>query len=115
MLKRDPDSTTSGRPRRTRIERALRVEWLGQTAASLCWLASVFTYGIESTGDLLQLFAASAWLLANIAAIVVTEPAPPGAVASPNGNPLSSSARPGARGQAPPNREPRPERLDHVS
>lgn len=61
-------------PRESRIGRALRVEWLGQTAASVCWIASVLTYGIRSGGDWLQLFAASAWLLANIAAIAATEP-----------------------------------------
>lgn len=49
------------------VAKVLRVEWLGQTAASLCWIASVFAYGISSTGDYLQLFAASAWLVANIA------------------------------------------------
>jgi len=52
------------------LVRALRVEWLGQTVASLCWIASVFVYGISSAGDWLQLAAASAWLLANIAALV---------------------------------------------
>ncbi|MEM7577533.1 MAG: hypothetical protein AAF328_08665 [Planctomycetota bacterium] len=50
--------------------RVLRVEWLGQTAASLCWIASVFAYGIGSTGDVLQLCAASAWLAANLAVAV---------------------------------------------
>ncbi|MEM6333835.1 MAG: hypothetical protein AAF823_10905 [Planctomycetota bacterium] len=49
------------------LGRVLRVEWLGQTAASLCWMASVFAYGLGSTGDYLQLGAASAWLIANIA------------------------------------------------
>ena len=53
-----------------RLARALSVEWLGQMAASLCWIASVFSYGISATGDWLQLCAASTWLLANIAAIV---------------------------------------------
>ena len=47
----------------------LRPEWLGQTAASACWIGSVFVYGISSGGDWLQLCAASAWLLANIAAV----------------------------------------------
>lgn len=47
--------------------RVLRVEWLGQTAASLCWICSVFAYGITSIGDGLQLCAASAWLIANVA------------------------------------------------
>ena len=52
-----------------RVARVLRVEWLGQTAASVCWIASVGAYGIHSLGDWLQLFAALAWLLANIAAV----------------------------------------------
>ncbi len=52
------------------IARVLRIEWLGQTAASLCWIVSVFAYEINSIGDYLQLSAASAWLLANIAAAV---------------------------------------------
>ena len=50
------------------IERMPRIEWLGQTAASLCWIASVLAYGISSTGDWLQLLAASSWLVANLAA-----------------------------------------------
>ena len=48
----------------------LRVEWLGQTVASLCWIVSVGTYGISETGDWLQLAAASAWFVANIAALL---------------------------------------------
>ncbi len=48
--------------------RVLRIEWLGQTVASICWIASVLAYGISSSGDWLQLCAASSWLLANIAA-----------------------------------------------
>ncbi len=47
-------------------KRSLGIEWYGQTAASLCWMASVFVYGIDGTGDILQLCAASAWLIANI-------------------------------------------------
>ncbi len=56
-----------------RLARALRVEWLGQMAASLFWIASVFSYGINSTGDSLQLLASTAWFVANIAAIVSLE------------------------------------------
>ena len=48
--------------------RVLRIEWLGQTVASICWIGSVLAYGISSSGDWLQLCAASSWLLANIAA-----------------------------------------------
>lgn len=49
--------------------RILQMEWLGQMAASLCWIASVLCYGISSTGDWLQLAAAGSWLLANVAAL----------------------------------------------
>ena len=52
------------------ISRILRIEWLGQTLASLCWIASVFAYGISSAGDFLQLLAASSWLIANIASLI---------------------------------------------
>ncbi len=53
------------------LKRALRVEWLGQTMASVAWIVSVFTYGISSAGDWLQLLAASAWLVANVATLYV--------------------------------------------
>ncbi len=53
--------------------RVLRVEWLGQTIASLSWIASVLAYGISSSGDWLQLLAASAWLLANIASVATSK------------------------------------------
>ncbi|MEL6195912.1 MAG: hypothetical protein AAFP04_07565 [Myxococcota bacterium] len=58
---------------RSRLTKALRIEWLGQTVASLCWIASVLAYGLSSPGDWLQLFAASAWLLANIATIAAAD------------------------------------------
>ena len=54
----------------TRLERVLRIEWLGQTAASVFWIGSVLAYGISSSGDWLQLFASSSWLLANVAEAV---------------------------------------------
>ncbi len=56
-----------------RLKKVLRIEWLGQTAASLCWIGSMLVYGISSAGDWLQLCAASAWLTANIATIVKAE------------------------------------------
>ena len=52
------------------LKRALRVEWLGQTLASIFWIVSVFTYGISALGDWLQLLAASAWFIANLATLV---------------------------------------------
>ena len=75
-----PDATSEAARRgiasgawRSRLARTLRVEWLGQTAASVCWIASMLAYGISSSGDWFQLFAASAWLLANIASIATAE------------------------------------------
>ena len=50
------------------LARVLRIEWLGQTVASICWIASVLAYGISSSGDWLQLCAASSWLIANLVA-----------------------------------------------
>ena len=54
----------------------LRIEWLGQTLASFCWIVSVFVYGFASgdglqmsTGDWLQLAAASSWFISNLAAL----------------------------------------------
>ena len=55
------------------VSKVLRIEWLGQTVASLCWIASVFVYGISSAGDWLQLCAASAWFIANVAAVASAE------------------------------------------
>ena len=69
MLTGGGNSTDSRAPGRSRVERVLRPEWLGQTAASVCWIGSVFVSGISSGGDWLQLCAASAWLLANIATV----------------------------------------------
>ncbi len=58
----------------TDAKSALSIEWLGQTLASLCWIISVFVYesnvGLWSTGDWLQLGAASCWMVANVATLV---------------------------------------------
>ena len=54
---------------RTRIGEMMSFGWLGQTLASLCWILSVFTYGISSTGDWLQLLAASCWMVSNMASL----------------------------------------------
>ena len=63
------DQATPGR-----LAKMLKVEWLGQTIASLCWIASVFAYGeFSQSGDWLQLAAASAWLVANLAAVAGSE------------------------------------------
>ena len=55
------------------MKKMCRVEWLGQTIASILWMMSVFAYGIEVLGDWLQILAASAWLIANIAALPKTD------------------------------------------
>ena len=57
------------------VSRMLRLEWLGQTVASLCWIVSVFLYGIESVADVLQLAAATSWMVANVASLVKPESA----------------------------------------
>ena len=57
----------------TRMQKMMSLGWLGQTVASLCWILSVFVYGISTTGDWLQLCAASSWMVSNIAAIVTLE------------------------------------------
>lgn len=67
-IKEHPDMVVTSRA--ARLKRALSPAWLGQTAASLCWMASVFSYGISSTGDWLQLFAASAWFLSNVSTLI---------------------------------------------
>ena len=55
----------------TSLSKMMSFEWIGQTLASLCWMISVFVYGINSTGDWLQLMAASSWMLSNIASIII--------------------------------------------
>ena len=57
-------------PVENRLSRVFRLDWLGQMIASALWVASVFSYGIGSTGDLLQLGAALAWMIANLAALI---------------------------------------------
>ena len=74
--KANPDlSNVVSRPGtdQTRMQKMMSVGWLGQTVASLCWILSVFVYGISTTGDGLQLGAASSWMISNIAAIVSIE------------------------------------------
>ena len=51
------------------IQKMISISWLGQTLASLCWIISVFVYGISGTGDWLQLGAASCWMVSNIASV----------------------------------------------
>ena len=60
----------SAKPVQIRNEKILSIEWLGQTAASVFWIGSIFTNGLNSNGDWLQLFAASSWLFANIATVL---------------------------------------------
>jgi len=56
------------------LEKMRTFEWLGQTAASLCWITSVFVYqsdvSLWGNGDWLQLLAASCWMLSNIASVL---------------------------------------------
>ena len=69
MLTEHAEVSAVSRSSGGRWSKMLRLEWLGQTVASGCWIASVFTYGLNSAGDWLQLCAATAWFIANIAAL----------------------------------------------
>lgn len=69
MLTGAESSSVAARPKRSWLAKALRIEWLGQTAASVAWIASMLIYGLDSAADWLQLLAASAWLVANFAAL----------------------------------------------
>ncbi len=73
MLTRNHQGAVASGAGRSRLGRVRSIEWLGQTAASICWIGSMLTYGIRSGGDWLQLLAASAWLLANIVAIATAD------------------------------------------
>ena len=66
-IKRTETTTQSNN---TRISKMMSIEWLGQTVASGAWIVSVFVYGLASTGDYLQLVAASSWMLSNVAAVI---------------------------------------------
>ena len=63
-------SITENQSNDTRISKMMSLEWLGQTIASGAWIVSVFVYGLASTGDYLQLVAASSWMLSNVAAVI---------------------------------------------
>ncbi len=69
MLMKNKEHVMSAPSNSKLIDRTMRLEWLGQTAASALWITSVFVYGIESIGDWLQLGAASAWFVANLATL----------------------------------------------
>ena len=63
----------------TRMQKATSLDWLGQTLASLCWIISVFVYvdgdlSSMSSGDWLQLAAASCWMASNIASLLAINP-----------------------------------------
>ena len=73
MLMQSDINPTNATQSRGRLQKALRIEWLAQTTASLCWIASVFAYGISSSGDWLQLVAGTSWLVANISSVVTTD------------------------------------------
>ena len=59
------------------VEKIMSAEWLGQTIASACWIVSVFVYADGAlpvaAGDWLQLTAASSWMVANIASVLLVK------------------------------------------
>ena len=73
MLNNNEDSNNTASQKnnsQTRMGKMMSIEWLGQTIASGSWIVSVFVYGLTSTGDYLQLVAASSWMLSNIASVI---------------------------------------------
>ena len=92
MLKGNDERAVASGAGRSRLVKARSITWLGQTAASVCWISSMLSYGIESPGDWLQLCAASAWLLANIAAFVTAERPTDTSVVLQRGRGASSSS-----------------------
>lgn len=73
MLNNNEQSNQTELPKnkpQSRLDKMTSLEWLGQTIASGSWIVSVFVYGLSSTGDYLQLVAASSWMLSNIAAVI---------------------------------------------
>ena len=69
MLKINPNDEKQPNNSVSRSFHFFQLDWLGQMTASILWAASVFAYGVNSTGDMLQLSAALAWMVANLAAI----------------------------------------------
>ena len=63
------DSSTEYSRKKQFLAKATSIEWFGQTIASICWIGSVFLYGISSGGDWLQLIAGFSWFFANIASL----------------------------------------------
>ena len=73
LLNNNEDSNNTASQKnnsQTRMGKMMSIEWLGQTIASGSWIVSVFVYGLASTGDYLQLVAASTWMLSNIASVI---------------------------------------------
>lgn len=93
MLTRIEEQFAASDAGRSRLARARSIGWLGQTVASICWIASMLTYGIESGGDWLQVCAASAWLVANIATLVKSDPESRVAAATQRRQSLPAEAR----------------------
>ena len=44
----------------------VKLVWFFQLIASVSWMVSVFTYGLNESADYLQLLASSAWTVSNI-------------------------------------------------
>ena len=65
----ESDTAVSSTKKQSWQSKAMSVEWLGQTIASICWINSVFLYGISSSGDWFQLLAGFSWLVANISSL----------------------------------------------
>ena len=68
----EPNTSLSPKSKSLALDKMKDLDWIFQTIASICWITSVFLYGISSSGDWLQLFAASSWFVANISSLFKT-------------------------------------------
>lgn len=66
---REAKGAQQGRANLHRVAKLRSIEWLGQIFASSCWMTSMAFYGLDSLGDWLQLCAATAWTVANVASL----------------------------------------------
>lgn len=72
LINENKNTTVKNNSKRQRLH-GIHLDWMGQMIASILWAASVFAYNINSLGDLLQLCAAIAWMVANIATLMETK------------------------------------------
>ena len=57
-------------PEQTRLSKMMRIEWIGQTLASLFWIVMYLLMGDQKDSRLVTTDGGSSWMLSNIASIM---------------------------------------------